>query len=119
MAHLLRMPEVAANAIEAVLADWTVAEHADFAAADVIATVETEKAVVDVEAEAAGVVLKTLVPPGAQVKVGSPIAVLGNPGSGSTTLTRCSRSGGRCRDRAGDARAPGGARPRGRHCRDR
>ena len=80
MARLLRMPEVAANATEAVLADWTVAENAPFDAEDTIATVETEKAVVDVEAEQPGVVLKTLVPPGAQVEVGAPIAVLGDPG---------------------------------------
>ena len=80
MPTVLRMPGVAANATEAVLADWLVAENADFAATDAIATVETEKAVVDVEAEDAGVVLKTLVTPGSQVEVGAPIAVLGTPG---------------------------------------
>jgi pyruvate dehydrogenase E2 component (dihydrolipoamide acetyltransferase) len=80
VARLLRMPEVAANASEAVLADWAVEENADFAARDTLVSIETEKAVVDVEAEAAGVVLKTLVPPGAQVEVGAPIAVVGDPG---------------------------------------
>ena len=80
MARVLRMPGVAANATEAVLAEWLVQESGDFAAADAIATVETEKAAVDVEADAAGRVLKTLVPPGAQVEVGDPIAVLGEPG---------------------------------------
>ncbi|GAB3197854.1 pyruvate dehydrogenase complex dihydrolipoamide acetyltransferase [Nocardioides hungaricus] len=80
MPTVLRMPEVAANATEAVLADWLVAENAEFAAADPIASVETEKAVVDVEAEAAGVVLRRLVTPGSQVEVGAPIAVLGTPG---------------------------------------
>jgi pyruvate dehydrogenase E2 component (dihydrolipoamide acetyltransferase) len=80
VARVLRMPGVAANATEAVLAEWLVEESADFAAADALATVETEKAAVDVEADAAGKVLKTLVPPGAQVEVGDPIAVLGDPG---------------------------------------
>ncbi|MGH3333023.1 MAG: dihydrolipoamide acetyltransferase family protein [Nocardioidaceae bacterium] len=79
MARLLRMPEVAANATEAVLQEWAVPEGAPFSAEDPLATVETEKAVVDVEADADGVVLKTLVPPGAQVEVGAPIAVLGEP----------------------------------------
>jgi len=74
------MPGIAANATEAVLSEWLVEEAADFAAADPIATVETEKAAVEVEAETAGRVLKTLVPPGAQVQVGDPIAVLGDPG---------------------------------------
>lgn len=80
MAQVLRMPGVSANATEAVLAEWLVAESAEFAAADALATVETDKALVDVEAEAAGVVLKTLVTPGSQVEVGAPIAVLGGVG---------------------------------------
>ena len=86
MARVLRMPEVAANATEAVLAEWLVGENAEFAALDTIATVETEKALVDVEAEDAGVVLKTLVPPGALVEVGAPIAVLGAPGEAVADL---------------------------------
>jgi pyruvate dehydrogenase E2 component (dihydrolipoamide acetyltransferase) len=80
MARVLRMPSVAANATEAVLSEWLVEESGDFAAAQAIATVETENAAVDVEADAAGRILKTLVLPGAQVEVGDPIAVLGEPG---------------------------------------
>ena len=80
MARLLRMPEVAANAAEAVLAQWPVPENTPFTAQDSIATVETEKAVVDVPADANGVILKTLVPAGAMVEVGAPIALLGDPG---------------------------------------
>jgi pyruvate dehydrogenase E2 component (dihydrolipoamide acetyltransferase) len=80
MARVLRMPGVAANATEAVLSEWLVEESGDFSAAEAIATVETEKAAVDVEADAAGRMLKTLVLPGAQVEVGDPIAVLGEPG---------------------------------------
>ena len=80
MPRVLRMPGVSANATEAVLAEWLVAESAEFGAADALATVETDKALVDVEADAAGVVLKTLVEPGSQVEVGAPIAVLGGVG---------------------------------------
>ncbi|MFJ5260025.1 dihydrolipoamide acetyltransferase family protein [Streptomyces sp. NPDC088387] len=80
MAHVLRMPEVAANVTEAVLHEWFVADQAQFEAADPIAAVETDKAVVEVEAEAAGVVLRLLVPAGSQVDVGAPIALLGGPG---------------------------------------
>jgi pyruvate dehydrogenase E2 component (dihydrolipoamide acetyltransferase) len=76
----MRMPEVAAGGTEAVLQDWQLTENAEFAADDVIATVETEKAVVDVEAEQPGVVLKLLVAPGTSVEVGAPIAVLADPG---------------------------------------
>jgi pyruvate dehydrogenase E2 component (dihydrolipoamide acetyltransferase) len=74
------MPGVAANATDAVLSEWLVDESGEFGAADPIATVETEKAAVDIEADAAGRVLKTLVPPGAQVEVGDPIAVLADLG---------------------------------------
>lgn len=80
MPALLRMPGVAANATDAILAEWQVAENAEFAEADPIATVETDKANVDIEAEAAGVILKYLVVPGTTVEVGAPIALTGHPG---------------------------------------
>ena len=80
MAELLRMPEIAANTTEAVLSSWPLAENAAFSRDDVIATVETAKAVVDVAAEADGVLLRMLVQPGAEVEVGAPIALIGAPG---------------------------------------
>ncbi len=80
MAHLLRMPEVAAGSAEAVLQEWSVAENETFSADDALATIETDKAVVEVEAESAGVILRTLVEAGASVAVGDPIAVVGEPG---------------------------------------
>lgn len=76
----MRMPEVAAGATEAILAAWNVAPGAAFAAGDLVVTVETDKAIVDVEADADGVLLRTLVEPGATVEVGGPIALLGAAG---------------------------------------
>ncbi len=80
MARLLRVPAISAGASEAVLATWPLAENVPYAATDVIATVETEKAVVDIEAEEDGVILRRLVGEGANVAVGQPIALLGAPG---------------------------------------
>ena len=80
MARLMRMPEVAAGGTSAVLHEWSVVERAEFGPDDVLATVETDKAVVDVEADRPGVVVKLLVPSGATVEVGAPIAVLADPG---------------------------------------
>jgi pyruvate dehydrogenase E2 component (dihydrolipoamide acetyltransferase) len=80
MASLLRMPEISANMVEAVLSEWPLEENASFAAGDAIATVETEKAVVDVPADTDGVLLRTLVEPGKSVTVGTPMAVLAAPG---------------------------------------
>jgi pyruvate dehydrogenase E2 component (dihydrolipoamide acetyltransferase) len=78
MARLLRMPEVAANAVQAVLAEWPIAENVPFSADTAIVTIETEKAVVDVPAEADGIILRQLVKAGAEVAVGEPIALLGD-----------------------------------------
>jgi pyruvate dehydrogenase E2 component (dihydrolipoamide acetyltransferase) len=79
MPELLRMPEIAAATTSATLAGWPVAVNTRFSASDVIATVETDKAVVDVEAEADGVILRTLVAEGTEVEVGTAIAVLAAP----------------------------------------
>ena len=80
MPEILRMPEVAANVTEAVLSAWNVPVGSEFAAGDTLVTVETDKAIVDVEAESGGVVLRHLVGAGSHVEVGSPIAVYGGIG---------------------------------------
>jgi pyruvate dehydrogenase E2 component (dihydrolipoamide acetyltransferase) len=79
MPELLRMPEIAAATTSATLAGWPVAVNTRFAKADIIATVETDKAVVDVEAETDGVILRTLVAEGTDVEVGTAIALLAGP----------------------------------------
>ena len=76
MASLLRMPEVAANSTEATLAAWTKKEGDAVAAGDCIAEIETDKAVVEVNAEADGVMGRCLVQAGQRVEVGAPIGVL-------------------------------------------
>ncbi|HVE30159.1 MAG TPA: dihydrolipoamide acetyltransferase family protein [Mycobacteriales bacterium] len=80
MARLLRMPEVAANTLEATLSEWLLAEQAEFADGDAIATVETDKAAVEVPVEGAGVLVRTLVGPGTTVAVGAPVALIAAPG---------------------------------------
>ena len=77
MPELLRIPEVAAGTTEAVLTSWPLAENTPYAKGDVIATVETAKAVADIEADASGVILRRLVPEGAEVSAGEPIALIG------------------------------------------
>jgi pyruvate dehydrogenase E2 component (dihydrolipoamide acetyltransferase) len=84
--ELLRMPEIATGTTEAVLSSWSVAENSPVSARDVVATVETAKAVVDVEAETDGVILRLLVQPGAEVETGAPIALLGKAGESVTDL---------------------------------
>jgi pyruvate dehydrogenase E2 component (dihydrolipoamide acetyltransferase) len=80
------MPEVAAAATEAVLTEWLLPEGAGFSAGDALATVETEKALVDIEADTDGTLLKLLVPGGRLTDVGAPIAVLAGVGEEVTDL---------------------------------
>lgn len=80
MAKLLRMPEVAANAVDALLANWLVGEGAEYSAGDALAVVETEKAAVDMAAESDGLFVKALVSDGATVEVGAPIALVADRG---------------------------------------
>jgi len=86
MPHLLRVPEIATGTTEAVLATWPVPENSPYSAADVIATVETAKAVIDIEAEESGVILRRLVLEGADVTVGQPIALIGAPGESAENI---------------------------------
>lgn len=76
--QLQRVPEVAAGAAEVVLSEWLVAEGDEVAAGAPIAVVETDKATVEIESEAAATVLRQLVAPGAAVAVGAPLVLLGS-----------------------------------------
>src|ERR1700730_18640304 len=80
MPTLLRMPAIAAGAETALLSEWQVQEGVPFKKSDAIATVETDKAMVDMEAEEAGVILRFLVGSGEQVEVGAVIALSATPG---------------------------------------
>lgn len=79
MAEVLTMPEVAAGLAEAVLADWMLEVGADVRVGDVIATVETDKAVVDIESDQVGTLAHRVVAAGATVAVGAPIGVVTGP----------------------------------------
>lgn len=65
-----------ANSTEAVIAAWVATEGSTVAVGDVLAEIETEKAVVEMNAEEAGVVAKHLVVAGTLVQVGAPVALL-------------------------------------------
>ncbi len=79
MPELMRMPEVAAGATHAVLSHWPQPANEAYSVATVIAIIETDKAVVDVESESDGVILRMLVEEGAEVAIGDPIALIAAP----------------------------------------
>jgi pyruvate dehydrogenase E2 component (dihydrolipoamide acetyltransferase) len=80
MASVVRMPSVMAGAKEAAVQTWLVAVGDHVSAGQVIAEIETEKAVFEHEAEASGVVAGLLVGEGEAAAVGAPIAVLAADG---------------------------------------
>lgn len=88
MAAIMRMPEVLANATEAIIAKWLIAEGASFTVGQPMAEVETEKALVEVPAEGDGILGKYLAQNGAHVQVGAPIAILLNAGEGQAEIDK-------------------------------
>ena len=78
MATLLRVPEVAAGATEVTVSEWLVDDGADIQTGAAVVALETDKAMVEVEAETGGVLLRRLVEPGASVAVGAPLLLLGS-----------------------------------------
>ncbi|MGN8551241.1 UNVERIFIED_CONTAM: 2-oxo acid dehydrogenase subunit E2 [Microbacterium sp. SLM126] len=80
MSTVVRMPALAAGAAEAAIQSWLVAIGDEVSAGQAIVEIETEKAVVEYEAEAAGTLAGILVPQGEAAAVGAPIAVLAGPG---------------------------------------
>jgi pyruvate dehydrogenase E2 component (dihydrolipoamide acetyltransferase) len=86
MASIMRMPEVLANATEAIISKWLIKEGDSFTLGQAIAEVETEKALVEVPAETAGILGKYLALDGAFVQVGAPIAILLAAGEGQTEI---------------------------------
>ena len=80
------MPEVLANATEAVIAKWLIKVGESFTIGQAMAEVETEKALVEVPAETAGILGKYLAQNGAFVQVGAPIAILLAAGEGQTEI---------------------------------
>lgn len=80
MATIVRMPEVLANATEAAIQGWLVAEGDTIVVGQPLAEIETEKAMVEYNSEVAGVLVRLLVGEGDSVEVGAPIGVIAAAG---------------------------------------
>src|SRR5215216_308852 len=78
MAETISMPKLGFDMAEGVLVRWVKNEGENVNKGDVLAEIETDKATVEVESSASGVVRKLLVEPGSVVPVGDPIAVVGS-----------------------------------------
>jgi len=88
MPVVVRMPALAAGATEAAVQTWLVDVGDPVRVGQPIAEIETEKAVVEFEADAAGTVAELLVAAGAAAAVGAPIAVLAAEGESAEDAVR-------------------------------
>ena len=77
MATSVVMPRLGAEMVEGTIVGWLVGEGDEVRAGDVIAEIETDKAIVELEAETDGWVLSILRYEGATVPVGETIAHIG------------------------------------------
>lgn len=84
MATVVRMPEVLANATEAIIQTWLVEVGQEISIGDPIAEIETDKAVVEYAAEVDGVLSRLLADAGTTVAIGEPIALVLAPGETAT-----------------------------------
>jgi pyruvate dehydrogenase E2 component (dihydrolipoamide acetyltransferase) len=78
---------------EGRLVEWKKQEGDIVAVGDVLAEVETDKAVMELVARAAGTLLKHIVEAGATVPVSEPVAVIGEPGEDVSGAARQTGSG--------------------------
>ncbi len=86
MANVIVMPRLSPTMEEGVLAKWLKQEGDKIAPGDIIAEVETDKANMDFPLEDEGVILKQLAKPGDTVKLGAPVAILGDAGEDISEL---------------------------------
>lgn len=86
MAHVLRLPEVLAGATEAILLSWHVKAGDSFVAGEPLAEIETDKAIVELEAEESGVLGRALAQDGQKIAVGDAIAVLAAAGDSDADI---------------------------------
>lgn len=85
MATEILMPAVSTSMTEGVLARWVKKEGDTVAKGEILAEIETDKAILEMEAEDDGVLGKLLVPDGETVKVGAPMGVILKPGESLLT----------------------------------
>ena len=86
MAKILDMPKLSPTMEEGVLSAWHKNEGDSVEVDDLLAEVETDKATMEFRAFDKGKILKILVQAGANVKLGQPVAILGNDGEDISAL---------------------------------
>ena len=101
MAETIHMPKLGFDMAEGTLIRWVKKEGEAVNKGEVLAEIETDKATVEVESSASGVMRKQLVEEGAVVPVNTPIAIVGTADENIEEITL-----------AGDKRSAVGTQPK-------
>ena len=80
MAEIIEMPKLSDTMTVGTLVKWLKKEGDKVKSGDILCEVETDKATMEVENFANGVILKHYVPAGGQIPVGAPMCAVGQPG---------------------------------------
>ena len=94
MATKVVMEALSPTMEEGRLVEWKKQEGEPVAVGDVLAEVETDKAVMELVARAGGTLLKHMVEAGATVPVSEPVAVIGEPGEDGGATTGAGKANG-------------------------
>ncbi|ADP19230.1 pyruvate dehydrogenase complex dihydrolipoamide acetyltransferase [Achromobacter xylosoxidans A8] len=110
MAHLIKLPSVAADTSGGTLHQWLKKEGDTVAVGEALAEIETEKAIVEINAEQAGVLGRIVVQAGAaSVPVNTVIGVLLVQGEDATAIDRALAEAGAAQPTAAPAAAVAGS----------
>ena len=86
MATKVIMPQAGQDLETGIVKQWLKAEGDQVAKGEAIVQIETEKVNLDVEAPAAGVLLRILVPDETETPIFSTIGIIGDPGEDTSDV---------------------------------
>lgn len=87
MSKCVRLPKLSLSMEEGTIVNWTVPLQQPIAKDEVIAEIETDKAVIELQMPHDGIIERFLVEAGATAAVGEPIALLKEEGNGKTAVS--------------------------------
>lgn len=86
MANIQEMTQLSPTMAEGTIVKWLKKEGDSISPGDILAEVETDKAVMEMEAYDSGVLLKIIHLEGAKLRVGEALAIVGKPGEDITEI---------------------------------
>lgn len=112
MATKVLMEALSPTMEEGRLVEWKKGEGDPVVVGDILAEVETDKAVMDLQARAAGVLLKQAITPGTTVPVGQVVGVIGAAGEDVSALVSAAKAAPAAAPAAPAPAAPAAAAPK-------